>query len=150
MTGKYFEEFEIGETFETKTRTVTEADISSFAGLSGDYTEIHTSEEVAKDTIFGTRIAHGPLVFSIGVGLTTHIGYTEETVIGLYGIDNMRFPTPVFPGDTIRTVQEVTELEEREKGGVVTLKTTVYNQDDEVCVVWDHRKMVEYRERQPD
>lgn len=144
MTGKYFEEFEIGETFESRTRTVTEADVTFFAGLSGDYNEIHVSEEYAEDTLFGTRVAHGPLVFSIGLGLTTHIGYSEGTVIGLYGIDNMRFPNPVFPGDTVRTVQEVTDLQEKEKGGVVTLRTTVYNQDDEVCVVWDHRKMIQY------
>ena len=83
-------------------------------------------------------------MFSIWLGLTTQIGYTEGTVVGLYGIDNMRFPTPVFPGDTVRTVQEVTDLEEKEKGGVVTLRTTVSNQDDDVCVVWDHRKMVQY------
>ena len=144
MTGKYFEEFEIGETFKSRSRTITEADVTSFAGLSGDYNEIHVSETYAEDTIFGTRIAHGPLVFSIGLGLTTQIGYTEETVIGLYGIDNMRFPNPAFPGDTIRTVQEVTDLREKEKGGVVTLRSTVYNQDDDVCVVWDHQKMVRY------
>lgn len=144
MSGKYFEEFEIGETFESRTRTITEADVTSFAGLSGDYNEIHVSEEYAEETIFGSRIAHGPLVFSIGLGLTTQIGYTEGTVVGLYGIDNMRFPTPVFPGDTVRTVQEVTDLEEKEKGGVVTLRTTVSNQDGDVCVVWDHRKMVQY------
>lgn len=144
MSGKYFEEFEIGETFESATRTVTESDVMTFAGLSGDYNEIHVSEAYAEDAIFGTRVAHGPLVFSIGVGLTTHIGYTEGTVIGLYGIDNMRFPNPVFLGDTVRAVQEVTDLEAKEKGGVVTLRTTVYNQDDEVCVVWDHRKMVQY------
>jgi len=94
MSGKYFEEFEIGETFESRTRTITEADVTSFAGLSGDYNEIHVSEEYAEETIFGSRIVHGPLVFSIGLGLTTQIGYTEGTVVGLYGIDNMRFPTP--------------------------------------------------------
>lgn len=146
MPGKYFESFEIGETFESKTRTVTEADVTTFAGLSGDYTEIHVSEAVAEDTVFGSRVAHGPLVFSIGIGLTTQIGYSEGTVIGLYGIDNMRFPNPVFLGDTIRAVQEVADLREKEKGGVVTLETTVYNQDDEVCVVWDHSKMIEYRD----
>lgn len=144
MTGKYFEEFELGETFESRTRTITEADVTNFAGISGDYNEIHVSEAYAAETVFEGRIAHGPLVFSIGLGLTTHIGYTEGTVVGLYGIDGMRFTNPVYPGDTIRTVQEVTDLEEKKKGGVVTLRTTIYNQDDEPCVVWDHKKMVAY------
>lgn len=144
MTGKYFEEFENGQTFETRSRTITEADVTNFAGLSGDFSEVHVSEEYARDTIYGTRIAQGTLVFSVGLGLTTSLGYTEGTLVGLYGVNNLRFPNPVYPGDTISVVQEVTKLREKEKGGVLSLRTKITNQDDEVCVVWDHKKMVAY------
>lgn len=141
----YYEDFSIGDTFETQSRTITEADVVNYCGLAGDFTPIHTDEEYAKNSRYGTRIVHGPLTMSIAIGQTTQIGYTDETLVGFYGIDNLRFPNPVFPDDTIRTVQEVSGLEEREKGGLVTLKTTVLNQTDETVAVWDHTKMVQYR-----
>lgn len=140
----HFEDFSIGDRFETPARTITEADIVNYCGLAGDFSPIHTDEEYASDTIHGTRIAQGPLTMSIAIGQTTQVGYTDDTLVGFYGIDGLRFPNPVFPNDTIHTVQEVTDLEEREKGGLVTLETTVYNQDGETVAVWDHMKMVEY------
>ena len=63
---KYFEEWEIGKVYESTSRTITETDIVIFAGLSGDYNPLHTDEEFAKKSIFGTRVAHGFLVLSIG------------------------------------------------------------------------------------
>src|SRR5450759_5895517 len=69
MRGLYWEEWEISAEFESPARTVTEADIVMYAGLSGDYNPLHTNEEYAKQTQFGSRIAHGPLVYGIAAGL---------------------------------------------------------------------------------
>ena len=79
--GKYFEEFEPGMEFISPGRTVTESDIVSFAGLSGDYTQIHTNLEFSKTTPVGRRIAHGLLGLSIASGLATRTGVLEGTVI---------------------------------------------------------------------
>src|SRR3990170_4615863 len=77
IRGKYFEEWEVGDEFETGRRTVTEADIVIFAGLSGDYNPLHTNEEFAKKGVFGTRVAHGFLVHSISIGLINQTGFFD-------------------------------------------------------------------------
>ena len=79
--GYYFEEIEIGYTVETAPRTITEADVVLFAGLSGDYTQLHTDEEYAKDSLFGKRVAHGVLVLSITTGLAVRLGFIEGTAL---------------------------------------------------------------------
>lgn len=142
VQGKYFEEFDVGDRFETQGRTITEADVVNFAGVAGDFNEIHINETYASDTVYGSRIAHGPLVFSVGVGLTTGLSYSQDTLVALYGVDSLRFPNAVRIGDTIHTTQEVQSLESHAEGGIVDLKTTVLNQDGEVCAVWDHRKVL--------
>jgi acyl dehydratase len=143
MGGLYFEEFEIGDRFETAGRTITEADVVNFAGIVGDFSPVHVDAEYAAETAFGSRIAHGPLTFGVGIGLTTQLTYSEGTLVALYGIDSLRFPTPVYLGDTVRVVQEVTALDARDGDGIVTLETTVRNQDAAVCAVWDHMKIIE-------
>jgi acyl dehydratase len=69
-TGQYYEEFEIGDTHVSQGRTITEADVATFAGLSGDYNPLHTDAEFAKTTIFGERIAHGMLTVAMSTGLS--------------------------------------------------------------------------------
>src|SRR5437870_4163650 len=81
--GKYFDEFEIGASYTTASRTVTEADIVNFAGVSGDFNPLHTDESFARTTPFGTRIAHGMLVASIATGLANQSGLFEGTTIAL-------------------------------------------------------------------
>lgn len=143
----YYEDFETGMTFETPGRTVTEADIINFAGVSGDFYSLHTDEEYASRTIFRGRIAHGLLVVSIVTGLWFRLGLFEGTLIALYGIDRLRFIKPVRPGDTIRARVTVVDKTEKEKGGLVTLRNEVYNQRGELVAVFDAKILVAYREK---
>lgn len=107
--GRYFDEFQVGEVIITASRTVTEADIAIFAGLSGDYNPLHTNEEWAKTTQHGTRIAHGALVISIASGLRQQTRFMEGTTIALAGI-NEKFLAPTKAGDTIHCRIEITEM----------------------------------------
>ncbi len=131
--GMYFEEFEIGMKITTPARTITEADIVNFAGLSGDFNALHTDAEFAKHTMFGKRIAHGLLVLSIVSGLAARQGFIEGTTLAFRGLE-WRFSAPVFIGDTIHMEAEVIELKPiaRLGGGQVLLKATVLNQDGTV------------------
>ena len=107
--GFYFEEFEINQVFTSSARTITEGDIVSFAGLSGDYNQIHTDVEFCKSTPFGQRIAHGLLVTSIASGLIAQSGLLEGTVIAFREINQWKFTKPIFIGDTVHVITEVIE-----------------------------------------
>ncbi|MBX9600496.1 MAG: MaoC family dehydratase N-terminal domain-containing protein [Bryobacteraceae bacterium] len=141
----YFEDYELGHTFTTRTRTVTEADIVNFAGLTGDFHELHMSEEWARSGPFGRRIAHGALIFSLSTGLTIQMGDTDE-ILAFYGIDRLRFVKPTFIGDTIRVNKRVTGKEPKGAGrGVVTMETSVLNQRGEVVCVYEDKVLVKAR-----
>ena len=130
--GRYFEEFEIGDTIDSAARTITESDVMCFAGLSGDYNELHTNAEYAKQTMFGERIAHGLLGLSIVSGLSSRIGFGEGTVQAFTGLE-WKFRAPVMFGDTIRARFKVKRKKEMARlgGGFVVLDVEVFNQDDE-------------------
>lgn len=134
MVGLYWEEWEIGSTFKTSARTVTEADIVMFAGLSGDYNPLHIDEEFCKQTPFGTRIAHGPLVYAIAAGLLFQLHLYDDTLIAFLGFEDLRFTKPVKAGDTIHAQIEVLEKRETSKPtrGVMKRKLQVINQNGEV------------------
>jgi acyl dehydratase len=131
--GMYFEEFEVGQRMVSAGRTITEADIVMFAGLTGDYTQIHTDIEFAKGTIFGQRVAHGLLVLTYTLGLIARMGFIEGTVVAFREIKSWKFTKPVFIGDTIHAEVEVQELKavRRLNGGIVELDVNVKNQDGE-------------------
>ncbi|MEM1670927.1 MAG: MaoC/PaaZ C-terminal domain-containing protein [Archaeoglobaceae archaeon] len=131
----FFEDFEPGMRVETAGKTITEADIVNFAGVSGDWNRIHLDEEFAKKTIFGKRIAHGLLTLAITSGLITRLRLTEDSLIAFYGIDKLRFTKPVFIGDTIRAVVEVEGKEDKGDYGVVAFKISTLNQNEEVVMV---------------
>ncbi|AQL41547.1 monoamine oxidase [Halorientalis sp. IM1011] len=116
MTESYFETVEIGEQRETKGRTITEADVMNFAGVSGDFNHLHTDAETMADSEFGERIAHGMLVFSVATGLLWQSRSEKErdAVVAFYGIDEVRFVGPTFIGDTIHVEIEVLEKERRD------------------------------------
>jgi len=132
--GLYFEEFEIGQKTSTVGRTVTEADVVSFAGLSGDFNQIHTDGAYSATTPFGQRIAHGLCTMSIISGLITRTGVMEGTVLAFREILEWKFSKPVFFGDTVRAEIEVLETKPfpRLNAGAVTIKIDVKNQKDEV------------------
>jgi len=130
--GRYFEEFEVGDAVETVARTVTEADVMLFAGLSGDYNQLHTDAEFAKGTLFGERIAHGLLGLAIVSGLASRVGFAEGTVEAFTGLE-WKFRGPIKIGDTIRARFEVRRKKEMARlgGGFVVFDVAVLNQRDE-------------------
>lgn len=144
--GKYFEDFEVGEESLTAGRTVTETDIVNFAGITGDWNEIHTNKELAERGPFKQRIAHGALIFSIATGLSVRLGQTADTVIAFYGLDRLRFVKPTFIGDTVRVRQKVTEKSERdEHSGIVTMLNEVINQREEVVISYVAKVLLKRR-----
>ena len=144
--GKYFEDFEPGEESITAGRTITETDIVNFAGITGDWNEIHTNKELADRGPFKQRIAHGALIFSIATGLSVRLGQTADTVIAFYGLDRLRFVKPTFIGDTIRVKQRVESKSERDaNSGIVTMLNEVTNQRDEVVVSYTAKVLLKRR-----
>ncbi len=136
MTGLYFEEFTVGQKIVTVGRTIAESDIFTFAGLSGDFNQIHTDAEFAKTTPFGQRVAHGLLGVAITSGLAMRTGVLEGTVIAFREINEWKFSKPVFIGDTIHAEMTVTETKPlpRLGGGSVTIVFDVKNQKDETVM----------------
>jgi acyl dehydratase len=132
VRGYYFEEFDVGYSFTTPGRTISEADILAFAGVSGDFNSIHTDAQYSAETPFGERVAHGLLILAIVSGLTVRTGVMEGTVIAFREIQDWKFSLPVFIGDTIHADVEVVDKKPlpRLKGGAVTLDVNVKNQDD--------------------
>jgi acyl dehydratase len=142
---RWFEEIEVGEEYESPGRTVTEADIVIFAGLSGDYNILHTDAEHMKSSIFGERIAHGLLGLAIQSGLFTRTGIPYATL----GVGTLRwkFKGPIKIGDTIRLRAKVSAKKESDKPdrGVVTVDRQVLNQRDEVVQEGETDLVVERR-----
>lgn len=128
--GYYFEDFEIGQTLQTRGRTITEADVVNFAGVSGDFNRIHTDAVYAEQDTFEQRVAHGMLVLSIATGLAVQSGVIEGTVIAFRALD-CKFSLPVFFGDTIHVELNIVEKKmfARLGGGNVIMKYKVVNQD---------------------
>ncbi len=131
--GLWFEEFTEGLDIETRGRTVTEADVTNFAGVSGDFNPMHTDAEYAKATPYGQRVAHGALGFSIATGLAYQLGFLEGTILAFTGVE-WKWRAPVFIGDTIRVMMKVTKRRAMPAagGGLVTLDVKVLNQKNEV------------------
>ena len=136
MPGLYFEEFSVGQKITSVGRTVTEGDIMFFAGLTGDYNQIHTDAQFAAGTQFGQRIAHGLLGLSIAVGLLMRTGVLEGTVLAFREIIEWKFIKPIFIGDTIHVDMEAKELKSmpRAGGGLAYVALEVKNQKDETLM----------------
>ncbi|HBY09164.1 MAG TPA: dehydratase [Chloroflexi bacterium] len=138
--GLYFEDFEVGQVFYSTSRTITESDIVMFAGLSGDYNQIHTDAVFAANTPYTQRIAHGLLVTSIASGLVMQSGLIEGTTLAFREINNWKFAKPTYIGDTVHVEVEVqdTKALRRLGGGSVEIALSVLNQNDEMIMkgVW--------------
>jgi acyl dehydratase len=141
--GKYFDDLEIGGEFISAGRTITETDIVNFAGITGDWNELHVNKEFAEKGVFGQRIAHGVLTFSISTGLSVRMGLLDDVVIAFYGVDRLRFTQPVFIGDTVRVRKRVEAKEARgERTGLVTFVTEVINQRDDVVLAYQDKVLL--------
>lgn len=144
--GLFFEDFAHSEPVTSRGRTITESDVMTFAGLTGDFVELHTNEEYAKTTRFGRRIAHGALVFSISIGLGTRMNILDDTVLAFAGVDRLRFVAPVFLGDTVHIVKRVMQRTEAgATSGVVVFETRVFNQRNELVLVYLDKILVKRR-----
>ncbi len=135
---KAFEDFAVGQRFTTARRTVTETDIVNFACLTGDFYPLHVDQVYAESTPFKTRIAHGPLTFSLAVGLMGQTGFLADALVAFLGADALRFHGPVRPGDTVHVEAEVSHGRPTSGGdkGVVTIRYSMKNQmHDEVMSV---------------
>ena len=143
----WYEDFEVGSVVTTPARTVLEADIAMFAGLSGDYNPIHTDDEFAKQTEFGQRVAHGLLGLAIASGLSSRTGLLDGTVVAFLGMDEWRFLKPIKIGDTVHVkfVVESMRTVKRPGWGIVVLRSELINQKGEVVQHGEHRVMVPRR-----
>jgi len=147
MTQKYYEDFDIGFNFKTLSITVTETHVVNWAGLTMDFYPLHMDAEYCAKTVFKERIAHGPLIFGMAVGMAGLAKQEGGSIIAWMGVDNMRMLSPVKFGDTITLYVEVVERKETSKAsqGLQTWRYTVKNQRDEKVMVLDmkflmHRK----------
>ena len=132
VRGMYFEEFEVGQKMISPGRTITESDVVGFAGLSGDFNQIHTDKQYAVNSPFGARVAHGLLGLSIASGLALRTGVLEGTVMAFREITHWKFTKPVYLGDTIHVEMEIIETKAMKRlgGGSVILQMDVKNQDE--------------------
>ena len=146
--GMYFEQFEVGMQIVTGSRTVTEADIVNFAGLSGDHNQIHTDAAYASETPFGQRVAHGLLGVAIASGLAVQTGFMESTILAFREISQWKFSRPILIGDTIHVLLQVIETKAmpRLKGGAVTINLDVRNQKNKTV---QHGQWVILMQSQP-
>ncbi len=128
--GLHFEQFEIGQKMITAARTITEADIVNFAGLTGDYNAIHTDAVFAAQGPFEQRVAHGLLIQSMAVGLVVQSGLIEGTTLAFREL-SVKMSLPLFIGETIHVVGEVVQTKalRRLGGGNVTFKYNVINNE---------------------
>ncbi|MHA6616354.1 MaoC/PaaZ C-terminal domain-containing protein [Pseudonocardia sp. DLS-67] len=126
----YFEDFAEGQAFTTPARTVTEADVVSFAAWTGDYNPIHTDAEFARTTRFGERLAHGLLGTSLCLGLMARTGIFEGSAVALLGIDGWTFRAPLLIGSTVhcRITIEGCRLTSRGDAGVVQRRFALVDQ----------------------
>jgi len=143
MTGRYYEEFEVGETIEhDRTRTISEADNQRFCDLTMNQQPLHLDAEFAEETQFGERIVNGLLTMSLGVAMT--IPETSDgTIVANLSYDNVEHPEPVFHGDTLRartTVKDKRETSDGERG-IVNMRVEVLNQDDTLVCEFDRTVM---------
>ena len=146
----YFDDLEVGQEWESPGRTVTEAYIVNFAGISGDFNSIHMDHHFAASTVFRKPIAHGMLVFSIASGLG--VFYPSVRTLAFLSVREWHFRGPVFPGDTIRLRGKVLEKQIRGRGkrGEIVWQRTILNQDGKIVQEGVLTTLVEARGPKPD
>lgn len=136
MKSLRWEDLHVGLAFESPTRTVTEADVVAFAGLTGDFSELHTSEEFARHTQFGRRVAHGLLGLSFAHGLMwARSGELRDCAVAFLGMADWRFRKPIFLGDTIHVHYKIVELRDSRSNpdqAIAGFEVQVLNQQGEI------------------
>ena len=143
----YGDDCRLGDIYRTPRLTVTETHVVNWAGLTGEYYPLHMEKVYAEATQFGERLAHGPLVFALAVGLVSLAGFGEDSVIAWLGVDELRMFEPVRIGDTITVVVEVKEQKptSNPRKGIQTWLYTVLNQRDTKVMSFDYKMMFHMR-----
>ncbi len=144
---KFYEDFQIGEKVTTMSITVTETHVVNWGHFTMDLWPLHMDEEWAKKTAFKSRVAHGPLIFAMAIGMIYITGIYGDSIIAWLGVENMRLPLPVRIGDTIYVEAEVIEKRETKNParGITKFKWNVKNQRDEVVMTLDYVLMMNRR-----
>lgn len=134
MHSMFFDDFEVGQTFDSPGRTVTETDMSLFCMMSGDWHPIHSDEEFARTTPFGRRIVGGVFGIAVVTGMMGRWGIFEESVVAMTSLDEWRFRRPIFVGDTLRVRMTIVakQLSRGGSRGLVDRGFVLRNQTDEV------------------
>lgn len=148
VLGLWWEDFEEGQEHLSPGRTITEADLVAFSGLTGDFSQVHTDEEFCKKTEFGTRIAHGLLGLSIAQGLAWRTNYTQGTGVASLGWDKWKFKRPIFIGDTVRVRWHLISkrASDTKPGmGIITERVMLVNQHGEIVQEGEHITMIRRR-----
>lgn len=148
LANDWFEDQEVGVPHMTPSRTVTEADIGLFGGLTGDLAELHTNEAYARSTEFGGRIAHGMLILSLMHGLVVRAGHVVGSGLALLGWNNVRFHAPVKIGDTVQarwTTIDKRASRSRPDAGIITDRIELFNQDGLLIVSGEVAELVRKR-----
>ena len=134
--GYRYADLHVGMAFRSPGRTITDADLMAFAGLTGDYSELHTSDVYAKASQFGRRVAHGMLGLAYAHGLMwARTGELRETAIAFLGISDWKFLGPIFVGDTIFVDYAIAELRDsksRATQAIATFDVAVVTQDERI------------------
>jgi 3-hydroxybutyryl-CoA dehydratase len=142
---RWFEDFKLGDRFESPSRTLTDAHFLFFAGMTGDAHPLHYDDEYAKRTKFGRRLAHGLLLTSMtAVGASTLAPIIEESIVAFVE-QTTRFKGPAFIGDTIKPRHEVVALDRKRSAGLLAVRVTLTNQRDEIVLEGEHRYLIAYR-----
>ena len=144
---KYGDDFNVGDVYPTPSITVTETHVVNWACLTMDFYPLHMDKEYAAKTQFGQRLAHGPLIFGMAVGLVSMAGFAGDSAVAWLGVDNLKMLSPVFIGDTITVIVEVLEKKPTSKPdkGVQTWRYSVKNQRGETVMVFDYKLMFHMR-----
>lgn len=144
---KFGDDFKVGDVFRTGRITVTETHVVNWAGLTGDFYPLHMDRVYAEASQFAERLAHGPLIFALAVGLVAQSGIGDDAVIAWLGVDNMRMYAPVKIDDTVTVVVEVKSQDRTSnpKKGVQTWLYSVQNQRDETVMSFDYKMMFHLR-----
>ncbi len=131
--GYIYADLHVGMAFRSPGRTITDADLMSFAGLTGDYSELHTSDVYARSSQFGRRVAHGMLGLAYAHGLMwARTGELRETAVAFLGISDWKFVGPIFVGDTIfvnYTIADLRDSKSKPTQAIATFDVEVVNQD---------------------
>ncbi len=145
---KYGDDFEVGDVHRTARITVTETHVVNWAGLTGDFYPLHMDRVYAEATQFGERLAHGPLIFGLAVGLVAQAGFGGDAAIAWLGVENMRMLAPVRIGDTIdvEVVVKSRRTTRDPQKGVQTWTYRVRNQRAETVLEFDYLLMLRMRE----